>query len=465
MTEPAAAVPTRETWSSRTGFLLATIGAAVGLGNIWRFPFVAGENGGGAFVLVYLGFVLVIGVPIAMAEVLLGRRGRASPVAAMRRLAREEGRGRGWVAIGWFAVTAPLIALAFYSVVASWSLEYILRSALGLFKDISPEASGAVFAGLVGSPWRLILWHSIFMGLTAFVVARGVRGGLEAAARLMTPALFLLLLVMIGYGIVAADFAGAVRFLFRPDFSELSGTVVLMALGQAFFSISVGGGYLFIYGSYMPRTMPVPRNVAIICVMDSVVALLAGLAIFPIVLAFGFETDGGPGLVFESLPTAFGVMPFGQLLGVMFFFLLGLAAFTSTVAMLEPATSWLAERHGWRRRRVAPLAALIAWSFGIVVALSFNVWSDVRPLGPVPLLGSMGIFQLLDFLIANLLLPLNALLIALFVGWFMARQGVAEELGMRAGTFRLWRAATRYLAPAAILAVLVFTAATSLDAS
>lgn len=452
-----------ETWSSRTAFLLATVGAAVGLGNIWRFPFMAGQNGGGAFVLVYLGFVLIIGIPIAMAELLLGRRGQSSPVNTMRTVSRQEGRARGWVGIGWMSIGMPLAALSFYTVIASWSLEYVFRSALGWFAGLDADGSRAVFAGFMASPARMIFWHTVFIGLTVMAVARGVRGGLEFVAKLLMPALFVILLVMVGYGMWAADFRGALQFLFVADFSQLNTAVVLMALGQAFFSLSVGGGYLMTYGAYLPGNISIPRACVQICLTDAAVAIMAGLAIFPIVLSYGFATDGGPGLMFESLPLAFAAMPAGRLVGTLFFLLLAFAAFTSTVSMLEPAVSWLQEHRGWKRRWTAPAAGLASWSLGIVVALSFNVWSDVRPLAVVPLLRDMGIFALLDFVIANVTLPVNALLIGVFVGWMMSRQTVAQELGMGEGIlFHCWRIAARYVVPVAILAILVSTIRTNL---
>ncbi len=447
-----------QTWSSRTAFLLATIGAAVGLGNIWRFPFVAGQNGGGAFVLIYLGFVVAVGIPIAMAELLLGRRGHASPVNTLRTVVREEKRSGGWVVIGWMSVVMPLLALSFYSVVASWSLEYIGRALLGLFDAIDAERSRAVFGNLMASPLRLILWHTIFISLTTIVVARGVRRGLEVVAKVLMPGLFVILLIMVGYGMLAGEFGRTVEFLFRPDFSQVSVPMVLMALGQAFFSLSVGGGYLITYGAYLPGSISIPRACVAICLADSGVALLAGLAIFPIVFAYGFPADGGPGLMFQSLPVAFGAMPGGQVVGALFFMLLAFAAFTSTVSMLEPTVAWLSEHRGWQRRWMAPVAGLMAWSFGIIVALSFNLWRDVRPLAVIPLLADKGIFDLLDFLIANLMLPTNALLMAVFVAWMVSRQTQMNELGFGdTPAFRLWRIATRYIAPVAIFIVLVST--------
>lgn len=447
-----------QTWSSRTAFLLATIGAAVGLGNIWRFSFVAGQNGGGAFVLIYLGFVIVIGIPIAMAELMLGRRGHASPVNTLRIVTREERRGSGWVVIGWMSVVMPLLALSFYSVVASWSLEYIGRALLGLFESLDAERSREVFAGLMASPLRLILWHTIFISLTTIVVARGVRRGLEVVAKLLMPGLFVILLIMVGYGMLTGEFGRTLEFMFRPDFSRVSVPMVLMALGQAFFSLSVGGGYLITYGAYLPGSISIPRACVAICLADSGVALLSGLAIFPIVFAYGFPADGGPGLMFQSLPVAFGAMPGGQVVGALFFMLLAFAAFTSTVSMLEPTVAWLSEHRGWQRRWMAPVAGLMAWSLGIVVALSFNVWRDVRPLAVIPLLADKGIFDLLDFLIANLMLPTNALLMAIFVAWMMSRQTTMRELGFGdTPAFRLWRIATRYIAPVGILIVLVST--------
>ena len=446
-----------ETWSSRTTFILATVGAAVGLGNIWRFPFTAGENGGGAFVIIYLGFVLVIGLPIAMAELLLGRRGQASPVTTLRKVAREEGLSQGWSIIGWLSILMPLAVLAFYSVIASWSLEYIGRAALGSFESMDADQSLAAFGGLMASPQRLIFWHTVFIALTVFAVSQGVRRGLETVAKLLMPALLISLIVMVGYGIAAADFAGAVNFLFQPDFSQITIGVVLMALGQAFFSLSVGGGYLITYGSYLPGHISIPRACLTICLADAAVAIMAGLAIFPIVLSFGFPTDGGPGLIFQSLPLAFGGMPGGRILGTLFFLLLSFAAFTSTVSLLEPAVAWLQEKRGWQRRYTAPAAGLVSWALGISVALSFNVWSEIRPLGFIPLLSQLNIFGVLDFVIANMLLPINALLMGIFVAWMMGRSSVVHELDMgEGGLFRLWQFTTRFFVPVAILTILIY---------
>lgn len=445
----------KESWSSSAAFLLAAIGAAVGLGNLWRFPFMAGQNGGGAFVLVYLGWVIVLGVPLMAAELALGRRGRQSPVETMRVLRKAEGAGRGWMAIGWISILMPLAALSYYSIVAGWSLEYIVQAARGTFSGFTAEASQANFGALVGSPERLIFWHTVYVGATVFFVARGVRRGLEAAIKAMLPALFVILVVLVGYAAVKGDFARGLSFLFQPDFSKLTFPMVLMALGQAFFSLAVGVGAMITYGAYLPRDASLPQASVVICGADTTAALLAGLAIFPIVFAAGLAPGDGPGLIFQTLPVAFGDMPAGALVGTLFFILLAFAAFSSSLGMLEPVVSWLEEHRGFSRPWMAVGAGALAWAGGIAFALSFNVWSDVRPLAMVEFLADKGLFELMDFFVANVLIPVNALLLALFAGWVFSPQAAAEELGLGPRAYAYWRGVIRYVAPVTVGMVLI----------
>jgi NSS family neurotransmitter:Na+ symporter len=454
-------------WSSRLAFVLAATGSAVGLGNIWRFPYVTGENGGGAFVLVYLVCVLAIGVPIMMAEILLGRRGRQSPLNTMRTLAAEEGRHPAWQYLGWLGMAAGFMILSYYSVVAGWTLAYVFRTASGVFTRVTAEGSSAIFNDLVADPERLLAWHTVFMVMTIVVVSRGVKSGLEKAVRYLMPALFILLLVMVGYAMNAGAFEQAQAFLFKPDWAELfyrkdevgafllaeDGSRilrwdgVLSAMGQAFFSLSLGMGAIMIYGSYLSHTASIGRTAVVIGGLDTLVAILAGLAIFPIVFAFGLEPEGGPGLIFMTLPVAFGQMPGGTLFGTLFFTLLVFAAWTSAISLVEPFVTWLVENKGMNRVKAAAWAGLAAWLLGCVSLLSLNVWSE-RTLFGKPFI------DLMDFATANVMLPLGGFLIAVFAGWLMRRESSMEELGggdtLR---YRLWRALVRYLAPVAIALV------------
>ncbi len=436
-------------WSSRWAFILAATGSAVGLGNIWRFPYVTGENGGGAFVLVYLICVAAIGLPVMMAEVLIGRRGRQSPINTMRTLAEEEGANPNWQYLGWMGVLAGFAILSFYSVVAGWTLAYVFRVGTGMFQGVATEGVGSIFDQLVADPERLLAWHTIFMVMSTVVVSRGVRSGLEKAVRFLMPTLFLLLVVMVGYAMGQGVFTEGLIYLFKPDFSELSPSGVLDAMGQAFFSLSLGMGAIMIYGSYLPRQASIARTTMTIAVMDTLVAVLAGLAIFPIVFAFGLEAQGGPGLIFKILPVAFGQMPGGEFFGVLFFLLLVFAAWTSAISLLEPIVAWLVENHGMNRVKAAAYAGTLAWMLGIGSLLSLNAWSEYT-------VAEKTFFGLVEYLTADIMLPLGGVLIGVFAGWRMSRQSTVDELGLGDGVlYGTWRFLVRYVTPVGITLVLL----------
>ena len=439
-------------WSTRLAFILAASGSAVGLGNIWRFPYTAGEYGGGAFVLVYLLCVAAIGIPIMMAEVMIGRRGRQSPINTMRTLADQEGKTRAWSLLGWMGIVAGFLILSFYSVIAGWTLAYVFRSAGGAFAGIDAAGSEAMFSALVGDPERLLAWHTVFMVLTVMVVARGVASGLEQAVRWLMPALFVLLLVMVGYASQAGDLPRALDYLFTPDFARFgdkAGEAILSAMGQAFFSLSLGMGAIMIYGSYLKHDASISQNVVIIAMMDTLVAVLAGLAIFPIVFANALEPGSGPGLIFQTLPIAFGEVAGGSLFGTLFFTLLVFAAWTSAISLLEPVVAWLVENRGFSRVRASMLAGTTVWLLGIACLLSLNLWSGYTLFGK-------GVLDLFDYLTANILLPLGGILIAVFAGWVLPRSTTVDELGMGQGAaYGLWRFLVRWVAPVAVGLVLL----------
>lgn len=444
----------RATWSSRTAFLMATIGGAVGLGNLWRFPYVAGANGGGGFVLVYLAFVLLLGLPLIMGEMMIGRRGHKSAVETMATLIRSENASPLWIVIGWSSIIIPVVGLSYYAVVAAWTLDYIGLSATGAFEGLNPDTAEQSFATQSGLPLRMAVLHGAFMAFAVWVVSRGVNRGIELASKLMLPALFGVIMILVLYGIVAGDFKGAVNFLFAPDFSKLTTQSVLIALGQALFSLAIGVGVLITYSAYMPKEYSLGRSAAIICFGDTLIALLAGLAIFPIVFANGLDPAGGPGLIFMTLPVAFGNMPGGTIFGPLFFFLLFFAAFTTAIGMLEPMISWLEERFGGHRRLLTIITGLVTWIVGLGSVFSFSVLEDFHPLGFVSI--EKNIFGLLDYGISNIFLPINALLIALFAGWAVRKSSAIEELGFGpGGWFAVWHVVVRFLGPIAILLVLV----------
>ncbi len=441
-------------WSSRLAFILAATGSAVGLGNIWKFPYIAGENGGGAFVLIYLLCIAVIGIPIMMAEVLIGRRGRQSPINTMRSLAKEENASRAWVLLGGAGVLAGFLILSYYSVIAGWALSYVFRTGSGLFEGLTADGVQAIFTNLVTDPERLLAWHTIFIIMTMVVVSRGVSGGIEKAVKFLMPALFVLLFVLVGYALNSGGFEQGVTFLFQPDFSKITANGILIAMGHAFFTLSLGMGAIMVYGSYLPGDASIAKTSIAVSLMDTLVALLAGLAIFPIVFANGLEPGAGPGLIFQTLPIAFGHMQYGAFFGMLFFVLLVFAAWSSSISLIEPAVAWLVENKGMTRIFASVVAGLVTWAFGLLTVLSFNLWSDVKLLSNIEIFKDSTVFDLLDYLTANIMLPLGGLLIAIFAAWKMSRESTVDELGMGDRFFYpLWRFLVRYITPIAVIIV------------
>lgn len=438
-------------WSSRLAFVLAATGSAVGLGNIWRFPYVASENGGGAFVLVYLACIFMLGLPILMAEVMLGRRGRRSPINTLRELSRESAASAKWQIIGWSGVTAGLLILSFYSVIAGWTLSYTwtyLRELVVPAVEFgSPDA---VFGALTGSFSMLVFWHSLFMVMTLVVVSAGVKNGLERAVRFLMPTLFILLLLLVGYGMSTGHFGQAVAFLFQPDFSRITPSVVVAAMGQAFFTLSLGMGSIMTYGSYLSSDASVGRTGAMVAISDTCVAIVAGLAIFPIVFAHGLDPEGGgPGFIFTTLPHAFAAMDFGTLYAIGFFSLLSVAAWTSSISLMEPIVAYMVESWNVTRRAAAWLVGGLAWFIGLGSALSFNHWQEVKLFGRT-------FFEHTNFISSDLLLPAGGMLIAIFAGWILPRADSREELSaLSNGQYRFWLMLLRYVAPVLVFIVLL----------
>ena len=435
-------------WSSRFAFILAVSGSAIGLGNIWKFPYIAGVNGGGAFVLVYLLCVFIVGLPIMMAEILIGRRGRRNPIATMGLLGEEEGSSRHWAFVGRAGVITGFLILSYYSVIAGWALAYIFEGASGAFEDASAAAVAEIFAGLSGNWLVTGFWHTLFMVMTTIVVSRGVERGLERAVRVMMPALVALLLVLLGYSMIAGDFAAGLLFMFEPKFSELTGAGALVALGHAFFTLSIGMGAVMAYGAYLPEEASIIRtSLAVVCA-DTAIAILAGLVIFPIVFANGLDPAAGPGLIFQSLPLAFGQLPGGVIIAVLFFLLLTFAAWTSAISLMEPAVAWLIETRELSRAVAASLVGGTIWLLGFLSIWSFNLLADFK-------FFDRTLFDNLDFLTSNILLPLGGLAIVIFAGWVMSRNSSADELDPDAGRgYRAWRFSAQWIAPVSV--VLIF---------
>jgi len=437
-------------WATRAIFILAAAGSAIGLGSIWKFPYVTGMHGGGAFVLVYLLCVLALGVPLMMAEIMMGRRGRAAPVNAMRKLAQESGASKRWVGIGWLGTFAAFLILSFYTMIAGWGMHYTLLSAQGVFAGVSADESASIFDGMQMSWPVMLLWNTVFMAMTVWVVARGVEQGLERAVRWLMPIMFVLLFVLVGYAVTTGHFMEGVNFLFAPDFSKIDGETLIVVLGQVFFTLSLGMASMMAYGAYMPHGQSIAQASLVIIGLDTLFSLVAGLAIFPIVFAWGLEPAQGPGLMFVTLPLAFGNLPFGVLFGTLFFALVVAAAWVSAIALVEPFVAWAVEK-GMSRVKASVLMGAAAWFLGIFSILSFNVLAGDRFL-----IQGLTFYEAIDFLASNILLPIGGILTAIFAGWVMKDTKVMKELAMKSpALYIVWRIAIRIVAPAAILLVML----------
>ena len=417
---------------------------------MWKFPYVAGSNGGGAFVLTYLICILLIGVPVMMAEVMIGRHGRKSPINSVRDAVQESGADSRWGYLGWLGVVAGLLILSFYAVIAGWALDYIFEVASGSLIGVNGASAGAVFENLLADPSRLILWQTIFILLCVGVVVGGVKKGLGVAVEILMPLLFVMMLVLLGFSVLKGNFAAAWSFLFDFDIAALSWRGVLEAMGQAFFTLSIGMGAIMAYGAYMPQKANIGKTILVVAFFDSAVAIISGLIIFSFVFATqGIEPSAGPGLMFISLPVAFGAMPGGVLIGSIFFVLVSIAAWSSAISLLEPCVAWLIEIKNLGRIRANLMLAGCAWLLGLGSVFSFNIWSEYR-------LAGFTFFDFLDFLTANIMLPISGLMIALFVGYVMNKQMVEAQLdGTSSTVSTLWFFTVRYIAPVAIAAVFV----------
>ena len=440
----------RSHWGSRVGFILAAAGAAVGLGNIWKFPYVTGENGGGIFVLVYLACVFLVGLPIMIAEILVGRTTQSSPVGAFKSLA---GTRSPWVGMGWLGVVSAFILLSFYSVVAGWSLHYTWLSISGQFAGLGPDNVASVFGSLHASVEANLFWHLIFMGLTIAVVFGGVSRGVERWSRILMPALLIMMLVLLGNSLTLDGFDKAVQFLFGFHQDKFTAAGALEALGHAFFSLSLGMGAMLTYGSYLRRRDDIVWASVTISALDTCIALVASLMLFPIIFSYGMEPAAGPGLVFISVPIALSQMPGTTFLATVFFALLVFAALTSAISMLEVATSYLIDQRGWQRRRAAVAAGLTTALVGLPSALSGG--TRLFGSGMEAMVGKNW-FDSLDYLVTNWMLPLGGLGMALFTAWRMNQRLRQKEFlaGSRLrGFYQSWLFLLKYPVPVAILLI------------
>ena len=449
-----------ESWSGRLAFILASIGAAVGLGNIWKFPYTLGSSGGSAFVLVYVIAILLVATPIMLAEMIIGRRARRSAPAAMENLAVEHGASRNWRFVGWMGLFALFLVLSFYSVIAGWTAAYLFKTASGAMSGLSPAEVGENFGNFLHEPWQMIFWHLAFTVATVFVVSKGVRIGLERLVKVLMPALLLTLVALVINSAFVGDFSAALDFLFTADLSKLTPVVVLAAVGQAFFAVNVGVGAVLTYSAYLPKEVNLFRSAIIVALGDTMVALLAGLAIFPIVFANNLDPGEGPGLIFVTLSTAFAQMPGGVLIGTAFFAMLIFAALTSSISMLESMTARIYEIRGISRTAAAGTIGAGTFLVGLITVLSFSTWENTYPLGQFVIFAGKTPFDLIDYLVSNVLMPLGGMLYALFAGWWLSRDTCLDEIGLDDGAiFRLWLLLVRVVAPLGVAAVFVFNLA------
>lgn len=447
--------PRVETWSSNLAFHLSVAGAAVGLGTLWRFPFLAGQYGGGLFVLVFTAACLLIAIPLLSAEFMLGRRGGPNVPLAAGRVAVASRRSSGWAAIGWLGTLAIFLIMTYYSVIGGWVLSYVEAYATGATSQLDRTGLSARFNALLADPWRLIFWHAMFMGATVLISVAGLRRGIEIGNKIMMPGLFGILFGLALYALNQGDAGRAIAFLTQVDLSQLTGSLVLAAVGQAFFATGVGMAIMIAYGSHVASTTSLPKSAAVVVFSIILASTLASLLIFPLAFEFDVDPAQGPELAFIVLPSIFVGMPGGAVVGTLFFVLLAFAALSSSIAGLEPAGAWLMEKAGLKRAPAVAIVALAAWLLGLTTVLSFNRWSDLHPLATVARFRTATIFDLTDFLSANIVLPAGALLTCVLVGWRLDRPAIAGDFGARPWTRVTLLALLKYVCPLAIVAVLL----------
>jgi NSS family neurotransmitter:Na+ symporter len=442
----------REHWGSKLGFILAASGSAIGLGNIWKFPYIAGENGGAAFVFVYLLCIAVIGMPVLIAEILMGRTTQRNPVGAFRKLSGKP----FWTFVGGMGVIAGFIILSYYTVVAGWTIGYIVESFKGAFEGFAQASHAeAHFNDLVGNVGWMMGYYTLFFLLVMGVVYMGVKSGIERGSKIMMPILFFILITLVIRGITLPGSTAGLQFLFNPQWDKITGQTVLLALGHAFFTLSLGMGAMMTYGSYLSKKDNIPNSSLQILSLDTIIAILAGIAIFTAVFAMSQNPEAGPGLIFHAIPVVFANMPGGYFFSILFFILLGLAALTSAISLLEVITAFFVDELGWKRHTVVVTMGTVVYLVGAPSALSYNLLSDFTILG-------LSFFDLADYIAANILLPLGGLSISVFVAWIWGfdkallelKKGAESLFKTNLWTMNTWKYSLKYIAP--ILIFIVF---------
>jgi NSS family neurotransmitter:Na+ symporter len=443
-------------WSSRFAFIMASVGFAVGLGNIWRFPYVTGENGGAAFVLVYLACAFGIGAPILIAEMLIGRRGQGSPPAAMAVAAKESGQSRQWWLVGAMGLVAAYTIEIIYAVVVGWVLWYLFKAVTTGFVGFDGAVANAEFAAVLDSNLGMLVWTLVGLSITGLIVFAGLKDGIERAVIVMMPLMFILLLGLAIYNYVvpaidsrAHGFSQAVVWLFTPDFSTIRFSTVLAAISQAFFSLCIAMAGMMVYGAYLPKSVSITRSVLIVVMIDTGVALLAGLVIFPVVFHNGLDPAAGAGLIFQTLPVGFAQMPGGHWFSVLFFLMLSVAGITSMVGLVEAVTAWVEERFKLPRHHSTIIVVGSIAVFSVLSILSYNILSQWAVAGK-------NFNDIMDVFSNQILLPLGGLLIAVFAGWAMKKEATRDELNsLSSGQHSIWYFLIRYIVPPALLVIFI----------
>lgn len=436
-------------WSSKTAFILAATGAAVGLGNIWRFPYMAGENGGSAFVLVYLLCVLIIGIPVMFAEILIGRYTKQNPVDAMANGAKEMGHTHYWGLVGWWGALGLLLVLSFYSVVSGWAVSYLFRAGLGQFNGLNSNQVNHIWTQFLASPGHMLFWHTVFMLLTITVIIGGVTKGLERASKLMTPGLYIILIALVVYAAIEGNFSQAWHYLFHFDIQKITSSIIIAAMGHAFFTLALGAGAMLTYGAYVPKNVNIVHSCLIVTFLDVLVAFLSGMAIFPLVFAYHLPAQSGPGLMFVTLPIAFAQIPGGMIIGSLFFLLLIFAAWTSSINLAEPMVIILMRFLKISRLTSALLVGGMAWLLGIGSILSFNLWQHLI------FFNHFTVFDLATNIPTDIILPIGGFCFAIFCGWVLKKYITMNELNIKFHWYFIWRFLIRYISPIGIIIILI----------
>ncbi len=437
----------REQWGSKIGFILAASGSAVGLGNLWKFPYMAGKNGGGAFVLVYFIILFLVGFTLMLAEITLGRHTQLNAIGAYKKISKK------WAWVGGLGVLAGFIILSYYSVVGGWVINYIIKSFSGALQVSDAEVLGGMFGNLIGGTWEPIIYHAIFMIMTMTIVIGGIGGGIEKSSKILMPGLFIMIVIVAIRAMTLPGAVEGIKYLLIPNFSAITIGVVLDALGQVFFSLSLGMGCMITYGSYLSKDTNIPESSTVIPLIDTGVALLAGLIVLPAVFAFGYEPSAGPGLLFITLPAVFAQMPFGTLFAILFFFLILFAALSSSISLLEVCVAYVVDE--WKVKRAVAVSGigLAMFVIGIFASLSNG------PLSNITIIGGRNIFDSLDFVASNILLPLGGLLLCIVVGWVWGTDKAIKEatndgkIGFSLAPF--WSILVKYVGPVAITIVFI----------